>query len=143
MVSTAVGAPGSAMADCIISDNQRRNAYYNKGMHEEAGIDRSGSKSGSLKTSYDLTHCQLRPRHIWLIGIGGTIGTALHVQIGHGLINGGPASLFLAFTIWYVKGLDERVKLQFSYSLSTNPISIHRLMQNCHKCTFILAVTNC
>lgn len=33
-------------------------------------------------------------------GIGGTIGTALFVQIGKGLLNGGPASLFLAFTIW-------------------------------------------
>jgi len=33
-------------------------------------------------------------------GIGGTIGTALYVQIGHGLLDGGPGSLFLAFTIW-------------------------------------------
>jgi amino acid transporter len=55
----------------------------------------------SVKTG-DQTHRQLRPRHIQLIGIGGTIGTALYVQIGHGLINGGPASLFMAFTIWYV-----------------------------------------
>uniref|UniRef100_L2GAH4 General amino acid permease n=1 Tax=Colletotrichum fructicola (strain Nara gc5) TaxID=1213859 RepID=L2GAH4_COLFN len=28
------------------------------------------------------------------------IGTALYVQIGRGLLNGGPASLFLAFSIW-------------------------------------------
>jgi hypothetical protein len=34
------------------------------------------------------------------VGIGGTIGTALYVSIGHGVLNGGPASLFLAFTIW-------------------------------------------
>jgi len=34
------------------------------------------------------------------IGIGGTIGTALYVQIGKGLMNGGPASLFMAFSIW-------------------------------------------
>ena len=33
-------------------------------------------------------------------GIGGTIGTALYVQIGKGILNGGPGSLFLAFTIW-------------------------------------------
>ena len=32
--------------------------------------------------------------------IGGTIGTALYVQIGRGLLNGGPASLFIAFTLW-------------------------------------------
>lgn len=37
---------------------------------------------------------------VQLIGIGGTIGTALYVQIGRGLLNGGPASLFLAFSIW-------------------------------------------
>lgn len=34
------------------------------------------------------------------IGIGGTIGTALYVQIGRGLLNGGPGSLFLAFSYW-------------------------------------------
>ncbi|KAK0714569.1 putative carnitine transport protein [Lasiosphaeris hirsuta] len=50
--------------------------------------------------SGDQTHRRLKSRHIQLIGIGGTIGTALYVQIGRGLINGGPASLFIAFTIW-------------------------------------------
>ena len=45
-------------------------------------------------------HRKLKPRHIQLIGIGGTIGTALYVQIGRGLLNGGPGSLFMAFTIW-------------------------------------------
>ncbi|KAK4553682.1 general amino acid permease agp2 [Recurvomyces mirabilis] len=48
----------------------------------------------------DNTHRKLKPRHIQLIGIGGTIGTALYVQIGRGLLQGGPGSLFLAFTIW-------------------------------------------
>lgn len=48
----------------------------------------------------DATHRKLKARHIQLIGIGGTIGTALYVQIGKGLLNGGPASLFMAFTIW-------------------------------------------
>ncbi|RSL85865.1 hypothetical protein BHE90_005027 [Fusarium euwallaceae] len=51
-------------------------------------------------TKKDATHRKLKSRHIQLIGIGGTIGTALYVQIGKGLLNGGPASLFLAFTIW-------------------------------------------
>ncbi|MCJ1395500.1 hypothetical protein MMC18_008386, partial [Xylographa bjoerkii] len=53
----------------------------------------------ALKAPYDSTHRKLKPRHIQLIGIGGTIGTTLFVQIGHGLIDGGPGSLFLAFTI--------------------------------------------
>ncbi|GAP93354.2 putative amino acid permease [Rosellinia necatrix] len=48
----------------------------------------------------DGTHRRLKPRHIQLIGIGGTIGTMLYVQIGKGLIEGGPGSLFLAFSLW-------------------------------------------
>ncbi|BCR84919.1 putative general amino acid permease (Agp2) [Aspergillus chevalieri] len=48
----------------------------------------------------DHTHRKLKPRHVELIGIGGTIGTVLYVQIGQTLLEGGPASLFLAFTIW-------------------------------------------
>ncbi|KAF2691104.1 hypothetical protein K458DRAFT_426478 [Lentithecium fluviatile CBS 122367] len=61
---------------------------------------RRASWVGSVGPVYDTTHRKLKPRHIQLIGIGGTIGTALYVQIGRGLMNGGPASLFLAFTIW-------------------------------------------
>ncbi|KAI0404006.1 amino acid permease/ SLC12A domain-containing protein [Xylaria palmicola] len=48
----------------------------------------------------DGTHRRLKPRHIQLIGIGGTIGTVLYVQIGRGLLQGGPASLFIAFSLW-------------------------------------------
>lgn len=61
---------------------------------------RRNSTTISVKTVRDSTHRQLKPRHIQLIGIGGTIGTALYVQIGRGLMNGGPGSLFLAFSIW-------------------------------------------
>ncbi|KAM5343651.1 hypothetical protein ACJ41O_012188 [Fusarium nematophilum] len=48
----------------------------------------------------DATHRKLKSRHIQLIGIGGTIGTVLYVQIGQGLLNGGPGSLFIAFSVW-------------------------------------------
>ncbi len=48
----------------------------------------------------DHTHRNLKPRHIQLIGIGGTIATGLFIQIGNGLIHGGPGSLFIAFVIW-------------------------------------------
>lgn len=65
-------------------------------------VYRRNSGAVSVKTVRDSTHRQLKPRHIQLIGIGGTIGTALYVQIGKGLMNGGPASLFLAFSLWYV-----------------------------------------
>jgi amino acid transporter len=94
MTSTGFELPGS-----LVSDKDGSHAYHDKELHEEARIGSGGSDAGSVKASHDSTHRQLRPRHIQLIGIG---GTALYVQIGRGLINGGPASLFMAFTIWYV-----------------------------------------
>ncbi|THY25315.1 amino acid permease [Aureobasidium pullulans] len=59
----------------------------------------SGGSVDSISLAKDGTHRRLKSRHIQLIGIGGTIGTALYVSIGNGLLNGGPASLFLAFSI--------------------------------------------
>ncbi|BCS00754.1 putative general amino acid permease (Agp2) [Aspergillus luchuensis] len=78
---------------------------------KEAAMDRSEKdavvrdseevlEDDSKKLAYDHTHRKLKPRHIQLIGIGGTVGTVLYVQIGKALIEGGPASLFLAFIIW-------------------------------------------
>ncbi|KZZ91720.1 Amino acid/polyamine transporter I [Moelleriella libera RCEF 2490] len=64
---------------------------------ESVPVRRDSLESGSHR---DSTHRRLKPRHIQLIGIGGTIGTALYVQIGKGLLNGGPGSLFLAFSLW-------------------------------------------
>ncbi|KJX97053.1 general amino acid permease Agp2 like protein [Zymoseptoria brevis] len=61
---------------------------------------RASVASYNISGIHDDTHRKLKPRHIQLIGIGGTIGTALYVQIGRGLLNGGPGSLFLAFTFW-------------------------------------------
>ncbi|RDW66407.1 putative carnitine transport protein [Coleophoma cylindrospora] len=99
MTSTGADIPGSAGADYVIHHHDHGRSEKDK--HEEAYIGARGDfESNSVHISSDSTHRQLRPRHIQLIGIGGTIGTALYVQIGHGLINGGPASLFLAFTIW-------------------------------------------
>jgi amino acid permease len=65
------------------------------------GSDYERRASVNLSGVQDRTHRKLKARHIQLIGIGGTIGTALYVQIGRGLLQGGPASLFMAFTIWY------------------------------------------
>jgi amino acid transporter len=66
----------------------------------DAAQPRRSSTVGSVRELNDNTHRKLKSRHIQLIGIGGTIGTALYVQIGRGLMNGGPGSLFLAFTLW-------------------------------------------
>ncbi|KAH6678637.1 amino acid transporter-like protein [Halenospora varia] len=103
MASSGIDVPHSAMAQYEIGAGEKEtDSYggYNEKLHEEARIGARDSDAVSVQTTYDSTHRQLRPRHIQLIGIGGTIGTALYVQIGHGLLNGGPASLFLAFTIW-------------------------------------------
>lgn len=102
--STGVDVGHSSPAsEYIVSSQNKEYNEYQKNQHEEAKIESSGSDTGSIKVSYDETHRQLRPRHIQLIGIGGTIGTALYVQIGRGLMNGGPANLFIAFSIWYVR----------------------------------------
>ncbi|KAG8625243.1 hypothetical protein KVT40_006994 [Elsinoe batatas] len=45
-------------------------------------------------------HRSLGNRQIQLIAIGGTIGTALFISIGFGLIEGGPGSLLIAFTMY-------------------------------------------
>lgn len=82
------------LAQGVAENPKLRNTYTPR-----ASSSPSDSES-QLKPLLDTTHRKLKPRHIQLIGIGGTIGTALYVQIGHGLINGGPGSLFLAFTIW-------------------------------------------
>lgn len=62
----------------------------------------SSSDFNSKSSSYDLeytTHRHLKPRHIDLIAIGGSIGTGLFVTIGQGLLNGGCGNLLLAFCI--------------------------------------------
>ncbi|KAK0435871.1 general amino acid permease AGP2 [Armillaria borealis] len=48
----------------------------------------------------DQTVRRLKSRHLHWIGIGGTIGTALFLQIGYVLPHGGPGSLLLAFVFW-------------------------------------------
>lgn len=48
----------------------------------------------------DSLRRRLSNRQMQLIAIGGSIGTALFVSIGYGLIEGGPGNLFIAFTIY-------------------------------------------
>ncbi|KAK4466880.1 general amino acid permease AGP2-like protein 4 [Cladorrhinum samala] len=73
---------------------------------KEKGTPEASSRSQSFETgsmsnaSVDHTHRRLKPRHIQLIGIGGSISTALYVQIGQGLLDGGPGNLLVAFIIW-------------------------------------------
>lgn len=92
MASTGIGyakSPGVSSSDRNVSDPE-------KIVYDNGAVPRSPPADSRA----DQTHRQLKSRHIQLIGIGGTIGTALYVQIGKGLLQGGPASLFLAFTLW-------------------------------------------
>lgn len=67
--------------------------------YDNGEVERRASvASYNISGVHDDTHRKLKPRHI--LGLGGTIGTALYVQIGRGLLNGGPGSLFIAFTFW-------------------------------------------
>ncbi|KOS40464.1 hypothetical protein ACN38_g8701 [Penicillium nordicum] len=88
-----------------LSDPESKPAKMNKEMEvtekDSCSPNRASSlDSGSMESTYDHTHRKLKPRHVQLIGIGGTIGTALYVQIGSGLRTSGPASLFIGFSLW-------------------------------------------
>jgi amino acid transporter len=48
----------------------------------------------------DQLQRHLGNRQIQLIAVGGTIGTALFVSIGGGLMQGGPASLLIAYILY-------------------------------------------
>ncbi|CEL02504.1 Putative General amino acid permease [Aspergillus calidoustus] len=96
--------PGSLSNDLDLATGGLTKRSGNQGEFSEKHTVIDNNEESSLeegsKPTHDHTHRKLKPRHVQLIGIGGTIGTALYVQIGRGLANGGPASLFLAFTIW-------------------------------------------
>ena len=55
---------------------------------------------GDVTDNADALKRKLGNRQIQLIAIGGSIGTALFVSIGGGLMAGGPGSLFLAYVIF-------------------------------------------
>ncbi|KAM0542985.1 hypothetical protein ACHAPJ_012542 [Fusarium lateritium] len=53
-----------------------------------------------LTEKYGQTQRGLKPRHVQLMAIGGSIGTALWVGIGGYLSQAGPLSLVLGYTFW-------------------------------------------
>lgn len=58
------------------------------------------TRDGDVRSNVDGLQRHLTNRQIQMIAIGGSIGTALFVSIGYGLIEGGPANLLLGFTIY-------------------------------------------
>ncbi|KAL2784348.1 hypothetical protein BJX66DRAFT_89231 [Aspergillus keveii] len=101
--------PGSLSNDLDLATDGLTKRSGNQGEFSEKHTVFDNNEESSIeegsKPTHDHTHRKLKPRHVQLIGIGGTIGTALYVQIGRGLANGGPASLFLAFTICRLRPL--------------------------------------
>ncbi|PVH98498.1 hypothetical protein DM02DRAFT_615772 [Periconia macrospinosa] len=61
--------------------------------------DERGSQLAEAQ-KIDGLHRQLSNRQIQWIAIGGSIGTALFISIAWGLVEGGPGSLFIAFTLY-------------------------------------------
>lgn len=57
-------------------------------------------QEGEVSDNADGLQRHLANRQIQLIAIGGSIGTALFVSIGSALEEGGPGSLFIAYTIY-------------------------------------------
>ncbi len=78
--------------------SQEMNAVYIA--ETSATVDNSPSKDKEVQLLNDAGHLgrQVGSRQLQLITIGGSIGTALFVSIGTGLMRGGPGSLFLAYT---------------------------------------------
>ena len=65
-----------------------------KGVPVYDGSDETGEV---LVENVDDLKRRLSGRQIQMITIGGSIGTALFVSIGSGLVSSGPGSLFIAF----------------------------------------------
>ncbi|SCU83690.1 LADA_0C12970g1_1 [Lachancea dasiensis] len=62
-----------------------------------------GETGDSTRDVYQrIQRRKLLPRQVSMIGIGGAIGTALFVSIGSKVLQGGPASLLIAFCLWSV-----------------------------------------
>ncbi|GMM29864.1 hypothetical protein DAMA08_026090 [Martiniozyma asiatica (nom. inval.)] len=73
-------------------------------LDEDSSEDNTSKKNAWWNFSSKIdanahTERKLKPRHIDLISIGGSIGTALFVTIGSALMHGGCGNLLIAFTI--------------------------------------------
>lgn len=66
---------------------------------KENGSGSHDVQVGDVTDNADNLKRHLNNRQIQLTAIGGGIGTALFISIGTGLYNGGPGSLFIAYTL--------------------------------------------
>ncbi|ODV61197.1 uncharacterized protein ASCRUDRAFT_75908 [Ascoidea rubescens DSM 1968] len=72
--------------------------------NESSSIHDEPASGEVTEVAYDYhkshTKRRLESRHVQLIAIGGSIGSALFISIGIALVRGGPGSLFLSFFLW-------------------------------------------
>ena len=68
-------------------------------MKEDPQLVDANVQDGQIDSTEGLQR-RLENRHVQLIAIGGSIGTALFVTIGNGLAAGGPASLLIAYVLY-------------------------------------------
>jgi amino acid transporter len=68
---------------------------YGVGLSPDPAVEGAG-----IVENLDGLQRRLSNRQIQWIAIGGSIGTALFVSIAWGLVEGGPGSLFIAFTVY-------------------------------------------
>ncbi|KIN04752.1 hypothetical protein OIDMADRAFT_157038 [Oidiodendron maius Zn] len=81
----------------IRHEGEKERASVEKAVPEYTVTD---SEDGVIVENIDGLQRHLGARQIQMIAIGGSIGTALFVSIGSGLVQGGPGSLFIAFTLY-------------------------------------------
>jgi amino acid transporter len=75
---------------------------YNSDEKAVPTYDGSSETGDILVENVDDLKRRLSGRQIQMITIGGSIGTALFVSIGSGLVSSGPGSLFIAFIMYCV-----------------------------------------
>ncbi|CCH41992.1 High-affinity glutamine permease [Wickerhamomyces ciferrii] len=90
---------GSSNSNSIDLEKEKKPEEFNDQSLRNLNSSDSQGEEGSV-TAIHTTHRSLNSRTINLIAIGGSVGTALFVTISGGLLNGGPANLFIAYTIW-------------------------------------------
>ncbi|KAK6005372.1 hypothetical protein QM012_008151 [Aureobasidium pullulans] len=127
--SSSVEASGSGDAVKFRRSSKAGAETYTESISLNGYGEESAESVDSISLAKDGTHRRLKSRHIQLIGIGGTIGTALYVSIGNGLLNGGPGSLFMAFSICDLL-IEESREYPIENKFNTD-----------YRCSFILAVT--
>ncbi|KAK2009501.1 histidine permease [Colletotrichum eremochloae] len=86
--------------DEVASSNLQNAITHSDSGNIEKGITNAESTSIHIdRDNADQLQRHLSNRHIQLIAIGGSIGTALFISIGTGLQRGGPASLLIGYTL--------------------------------------------